>query len=100
MKTKLLLLVALIPLVIAGCDGGGGGVVIVDDGVYYAPATVQNNSYDDIIISSGMFGDIFLPPGSAVDLDIGPNVDRIFVYINGYFYEEIYIQSGDVVIFE
>jgi hypothetical protein len=97
----LIVMLAFLPLLITGCDdGGGGGVVVVDDGVYYAPATVQNNSPDDVIVSSDMFGDIYLPPGSAVDLDIGPNVDRLVIYLNGVFFEELFVASGDVIVFE
>jgi hypothetical protein len=95
-----IILLAFLPLLITGCDGGGGGAVVVEEGVVYAPATIENNSPDDLIVSSDMFGDIFLPPGSAVDLDVGPNVDRALIYINGVFFEEIFVASGDVVIFE
>ena len=104
MKKRMQMLAALSVVVVAfalaGCDGDGGDVVIVDDGIGYDPATIENNSFDDVLIDSDMFGQIYLPPGSGVDLDVGPNIDRVLVFVNGSFFEEIYIGSGDVVVFD
>ena len=44
---------------------------------------------------------IFQIQGStAVELDVGPDIYCLGVYINGFFFEEICVQSGDVIIFE
>ena len=102
-KTRVaLLIMVLIPLFLAGCDGeGGGDVVYVEEGGYiYEPAVIENNSLDDILIDSELFGEIYLPPGSAVELDVGPGIDSILVFVNGSFFEEISVASGDIVIFD
>ena len=98
----ILIILAFTSISLIGCDGSGSGeVVIVEDGGYfYEPAVIQNNSFDDIILETGPFGDILLVPGTAVELDVGPDVYCIGVYINGIFFEEICVQSGDFIIFE
>jgi hypothetical protein len=106
MKTRLktvyiLLILSLASVAMIGCDGNGETVVIVEEGGYlYEPAVIRNDSWDDILLDSAIFGEIYLPPGSAVELDVGPDVDQIFVYINGMFFNEIYVASGDVVIYD
>ena len=98
----ILLIMAFASLALIGCDGDGSGeVVIIEDSYYgYEPAILQNDSFDDIFIEAGIFGDILLIPGTAVELDVGPDIHCLAVYINGYFFEEICVQSGDVIIFE
>ena len=106
MKTRLktvhiLLILFLTSVALIGCDGTGETVVIVEDGGYlYEPAVIRNDSFDDVLLDSALFGEIYLPPGSAVELDVGPDVDQIFVYINGGFFNEIFVASGDVVIYD
>jgi len=98
----ILLIAAFASMALIGCDGDGSEeVIIVEDGYYgYEPAILQNDSYDDVFIEAGLFGDILLVPGTAVELDVGPDVYCLAVYINGFFFEEICVQSGDVIIFE
>ena len=98
----ILLIMAFASIALIGCDGDGRGeVIIIEDGYYgYEPAIIQNDSFDDIFIEADLFGDIFLVPGTAVELDVGPDVYYLAVYINGFFFEEIWVQSGDVIIFE
>ncbi len=99
--TIILIIFAFSSIALIGCDGSGSGeVIIFDDGYSYEPAVIQNTSFDDIILETGPFGDILLVPGTEVVLDVGPDVYCIGVYINGIFFEEICVASGDLIIFE
>ena len=70
-------LVVLAALGLSGlaCDGTSDGIIIIDDSGFL-PATVENQSPDDVVVEP--FGD-FLAPGEAVDYDIGPDVVHIIV---------------------
>ena len=98
----LLLVLAFASLALIGCDGNGNGeVVIIDDGgFFYEPAVIQNDSFDDVFIEAGPFGDILLVPGTAVEIDVGPDIYCFDVFINGFFFEEICVASGDFIIFD
>ncbi len=100
--SAVLLIFAIMSLGLIGCDGSSGEVIVVTDdgGFFYEPAVIENDSFDNIWLDSALFGDIFLPPGSAVELDVGPDVDQILVFINGVFFDEIFLASGDIVIFD
>jgi hypothetical protein len=98
----ILLIAAFASIALIGCDGDGSEEVIIVEGSYYGyePAILQNDSFDDIFIEAGIFGEILLVPGTAVELDVGPDIYCMLVYINGFFFEEICVASGDVIIFE